>query len=99
MACQNYDTTYQEDEPKEETFSVQLRGADFSFLPEGQKSYLLKIQIIISTVPNALGFCYWGGEWISYKGDTSTEGSTWENQAFWNFDNRALPVPDAFKQN
>ena len=63
---------------------------------DGQKNYLLKIREIAVEAPNCLGFCYWGGEWISYKGDTATNGSSWENQAFWDFNNKALPVLEAY---
>jgi arabinogalactan endo-1,4-beta-galactosidase len=31
------------------------------------------------------------GEWISFKGNQAANGST-ENQAFYDFNNRALPV-------
>ena len=44
------------------------------------------------------GFIYWGGEWIAYKGTTSTSGSPWENQALFDFNGKALPVMDIFKQ-
>ena len=63
----------------------------------GQKNYLLKIKEIVTNVPKGIGFCYWGTEWISYKGSTSTDGSSWENQAFWDFNGKILPVSEAYK--
>ncbi len=62
----------------------------------GQKDFVSKIKDIAKNNENCLGFCYWGGEWISYKGNSATDGSTWENQAFWDFSNRALPVLDNY---
>jgi arabinogalactan endo-1,4-beta-galactosidase len=64
--------------------------------PQGQKDYLLRIQQLLKNVPNAIGFCYWGAEWVSYKGSTATNGSTYENQAFWDFKREVLPVLDAY---
>jgi arabinogalactan endo-1,4-beta-galactosidase len=65
--------------------------------PEGQKSYLLAIRAAIRSA-NGLGFCYWGGEWVAYKGANAKDGSSWENQALFDFQNRALPVLEAFKR-
>ena len=28
--------------------------------------------------------------WIAFKGNQATNGSTWENQALWDFNNNAL---------
>jgi arabinogalactan endo-1,4-beta-galactosidase len=70
---------------------------DYPATPQGQKDYMLKLKSIIAEVPKGIGFCYWGSEWISYKGKNATDGSTWENQAFWDFNNKALPVLDVYK--
>ncbi len=70
---------------------------DFEPTVDGQKAYLAKLKSILLEVPNGIGFCYWGGEWISYKGSTATNGSAVENQAFWDFQNKALPILDVFK--
>lgn len=78
-------------------------GDNSQILPEypateiGQKNFLIKMKEIITKVPKGIGFCYWGGEWISYKGKTSTNGSPYENQAFYNFSNKALPVLEAYQ--
>lgn len=69
----------------------------FSATPQGQKDYLNNLKEIINNVPKGIGFCYWGGEWISFKGNTASNGSSWENQAFWDFENKSLPVLDCFK--
>lgn len=65
--------------------------------PQGQLDFLEKIRFIINNTPKGIGFCYWGGEWISFKGSQATNGSTWENQALWDFGNKALPALDAFR--
>lgn len=69
----------------------------FSATPKGQKDFLTAIKEIINDVPKGIGFCYWGGEWVSFKGNTASNGSSWENQAFWDFENKSLPVLDCFK--
>jgi arabinogalactan endo-1,4-beta-galactosidase len=68
----------------------------FPATAEGQKNYINKLKEICNSNPNFLGFCYWGAEWVSYKGSTSNNGSSWENQALWDFNNKALPVLDNF---
>jgi len=67
--------------------------------PDGQKSYVLAIKDLVKTSKTGIGFAYWGGEWIAFKGTTSTNGSTFENQAFYDFSNKALPVLQAFSLN
>ena len=69
---------------------------EFAATPDGQKAYFQKILSFSETVPNVVGACYWGAAWVSYKGDTATNGSTWENQALWDFEGRALPILEAF---
>lgn len=64
--------------------------------PDGQKSFVLAIKNIVKTSKSGIGFAYWGGEWISFKGNQATDGSTFENQAFYDFGNNALPVFEAF---
>jgi arabinogalactan endo-1,4-beta-galactosidase len=63
---------------------------------QGQKDFVLKIRDIIDQAPNGKGFSYWGGEFIAFKGNTATNGSSWENQALWDFEHKALPVMEAF---
>lgn len=65
----------------------------------GQKQYLLAIKNLVKQSPNGIGFCYWGSEWVAFRGPTATNGSTWENQALWDFNNNALPALDAFNAN
>jgi len=66
---------------------------------DGQKNFILAIKNLVKQNSKGLGFCYWGAEWIAFRGPTATNGSSWENQALWDFNNNALPVMDAFSQN
>jgi arabinogalactan endo-1,4-beta-galactosidase len=64
--------------------------------PAGQKAFLKEIKRISTAKERSIGFAYWGGEWVAYKGTQATNGSSYENQAFYDFENKALPVIDAF---
>ncbi|WP_264519635.1 arabinogalactan endo-beta-1,4-galactanase [Flavobacterium sp. N1994] len=66
---------------------------------DGQKQYLLAIKNLVKQSTNGIGFCYWGAEWVAFRGPTSTNGSPWENQALWDFTNNSLPAMDAFNAN
>ena len=66
---------------------------------QGQKDFLLAIKNLVKQAPQGIGFCYWGAEWVAFRGPTSSNGSSWENQALWDFNNNALPVLDVFSQN
>jgi len=71
--------------------------ADFSATPSGQKEYMDYIAAMTLRLECSVGYCYWGGDWIAFKGTSATNGSSWENQALWDFDGKALPVLDSFK--
>jgi arabinogalactan endo-1,4-beta-galactosidase len=66
---------------------------------EGQQAFLRQLISIIKEVDNGIGFCYWGAELTAWNGNKSTEGSAWENQALFDFQNKALPVLKEFKMN
>lgn len=65
----------------------------------GQKNYLLALKSIIKSSDYGIGFAYWGTEWISFKGNQATNGSSYENQAIWDFNNKALPAMEVFKRD
>lgn len=67
--------------------------------PEGQKNYMLAIKDLVRTSKSGIGFAYWGGEWIAFKGKEASNGSTFENQAFYDFSNKSLPVLQVFSLN
>ncbi|MFP9100318.1 arabinogalactan endo-beta-1,4-galactanase [Flavobacterium sp. RHBU_24] len=64
----------------------------------GQKDFLLAVRNVVENSTVGAGFCYWGAEWVSFKGQQATDGSTWENQALWDFNVKALPALDAFNE-
>lgn len=61
-------------------FSQAWRGVDVSFLPEMEGD----------------DRCQCAPDWVTSQGDKSTEGSTWENAALFDFDWAALPAWVAF---
>jgi arabinogalactan endo-1,4-beta-galactosidase len=67
--------------------------------PEGQKEYLHSLKAIVKSTSHGIGFCYWGGEWIAFKGNQASNGSSWENQALWDFDRKSLPALSAFSKD
>ena len=64
---------------------------------EGQRKFIEQIKILTKEVENGIGLCYWGAELIAWKGNQSTDASPWENQALFDFDNKALLVLREFK--
>jgi len=72
---------------------------DYPATEDGQKNFIRKIKEIVKETKNGLGFCYWGAELIAWNGNKSQEGSSWENQALFDFSNQALPVLEEFHIN
>ena len=64
----------------------------FPATPEGQKAYMETLANKLKQNAKVIGICYWGAEWVSFKGPQSTKGSSWENQAWFDFTGKALPV-------
>ncbi len=79
--------------------SSQLILPKYPATPQGQSDFLAKIKEIISNTNQGIGFCYWGAELIAFKGKNATDGSPWENQALYNFANKALPAMRIFNKN
>ena len=77
----------------------------YPFTLEGQKDMLQAIMDIVREVPNkhGLGIVWWDATWTAVPGngwdpaDPST-GNGWENQALFDFDNRALPAMSLFNE-
>lgn len=65
--------------------------------PAGQKEFVGKMRETVESIRNGMGFCYWGAVLVAWKGPTASDGSPWENQALFDFSNRALPVMENFK--
>ena len=66
--------------------------------PYFEKGKTLYLNALDETVLQAggMGWCYWGAEWVASKGAEATNGSSWENQALWDFDFKALPAVNQF---
>lgn len=74
----------------------QLILPDYPATPTGQKDFINAIKTLTESLDKGIGFCYWGAELIAWKGDQSQEASPWENQALFDFNNKALPVLTEF---
>lgn len=77
--------------------SDQLILPDYPATPEGQRRFINRMKQLTQEVKNGMGFCYWGAELISWKGNQSLNASPWENQALFDFNNKALPVLKEFR--
>ena len=58
----------------------------------GQSVFVRDIADRVRVIDGGLGFCYWGGELIAWKGPQAADASPWENQALFDFNNQALPA-------
>lgn len=65
--------------------------------PKGQKDFFAKLKTMILNLDGGIGLSYWGAELIAWNGPESSEGSPWENQALFDFNNQALPVFEIFE--
>ncbi len=66
--------------------------------PDGQKKFLNDLKLIVIQTNLGSGICYWAPEWVAFKGPLSTTGSSWENQALFDFSHKALPAIEVFKK-
>ena len=74
----------------------QLILPEFPATPQGQKNFVQQIKIMMTNLNGGIGLSYWGAELIAWNGPESSEGSPWENQALFDFNNQALPVIEVF---
>jgi len=70
----------------------QLILPEYPATADGQCKFIKDLKIITQELEKGIGFCYWGAELIAWKGNQSTDASPWENQALFDFDNKALPI-------
>ncbi|MBO73900.1 MAG: hypothetical protein CMD33_01355 [Flavobacteriales bacterium] len=70
----------------------------YPFTPEGQLAYFDALQTALDQLEPGvcMGWCYWAPDWVASQGETSSEGSPWENAALFDFDWQALPAWDVF---
>lgn len=60
---------------------------------ENQKAVMSALKKIVAQ-NGGEGLFYWGGEWIVTSTTNPKKGSTWENQALFDLNHKALPVLD-----
>jgi arabinogalactan endo-1,4-beta-galactosidase len=79
---------------------------DYPFSPKGQAHMLADIMDIVRAVPKGrgLGVVWWDATWISTPGNgwdpfDPVSPNNWENQALFDFDHRALPALNLFKES
>lgn len=75
----------------------QLILPDYPASMDGQRNFVKAIRLLNQDVDRGIGFCYWGAEMVAWKGPEATDASPWENQALFDFENKALPVLNEFK--
>jgi len=75
----------------------QLILPEYPATPEGQRNFIRQIKTLTKELENGIGFCYWGAELTAWKGNQSTDASPWENQALFDFNNKALSVLNEFE--
>ena len=75
----------------------------YPLTPEGQRALLRDVMSIVRAVPDGrgLGVFYWDAAWTAVPGNgwDSTNpalGNAWENQALFDFDERALPALEEY---
>jgi arabinogalactan endo-1,4-beta-galactosidase len=71
---------------------------DYPATEEGQTAFLQAVVDMAKAIPNrqGVGVFYWGGEWIATS-PQDPNGSSWENQALFDFNSEALPAFTIFK--
>lgn len=70
---------------------------EYPATPLGQQEFVEELKSLVLNIERGVGLAYWGAELIAWNGSESTEGSPWENQALFDFNNQALPVLDVFE--
>jgi arabinogalactan endo-1,4-beta-galactosidase len=77
----------------------------YPFTPEGQARVLTDIMNVVRAIPNGrgLGIMWWDATWVAVPGNgwdptDPSAGNNWENQALFDFDNRALPAMSLFNK-
>lgn len=77
---------------------TQLILPEYPATQEGQQKFVRDLKQLVNEVDKGIGLCYWGAELIAWKGNQSTTGSTWENQALFDFSNRAISAIKELKK-
>jgi arabinogalactan endo-1,4-beta-galactosidase len=70
----------------------------FAATAEGQHAFLMALKSMTDRSTSIIGYCYWEPQFVAFRGPTSNQGSPWENQALWNFENKSLPALEFFSE-
>ena len=77
----------------------QLILPEYPATENGQEGFISTVKKIVEETPKGIGLCYWGGELVAFNGPEAKDGSPWENQALFDFENTALSVVKEFKED
>ena len=98
-----YAFTDQEDDFHPNIADSEMMIPGYPYTPEGQRAMLRDVMAIVRAVADGrgLGVFYWDATWTAVPGNgwDSTDpksGNAWENQALFDYDERALPALDEF---
>ena len=98
-----YAFTFQEDDNLPNIFSRTMATDGYPLTPAGQRAMLRDIMAVVRAVPDGrgLGVFWWDATWTAVPGngwDTTdpASGNAWENQALFDYDDRALPALEEF---
>ncbi len=98
-----YAFTAQEDDFHANIVSRTMAIDGYLLTPDGQRAMLRDIMAVVRAVPNGrgLGVFYWDATWTAVPGNgwdstDPTSGNAWENQALFDYDDRALPALEEF---
>lgn len=64
---------------------------------EGQRDFFRKI-VDLNKEAGGTGVAWWGAAWVAFDGPQSSQGSTWENQALFDFTNKITPAARVFRE-
>ena len=99
----SYAFTDQENDFLANIVSRDMAIPGYPLTPQGQQAMLRDVMSIVRAVPDGhgLGVFYWDPTWTAVPGNgwESTDpasGNAWENQALFDYDNRALPAMSEF---
>ncbi len=98
-----YAFTNQNDDSLANIASSDMATPGYPFTPEGQRTMIRDIMSVVRGVNkgHGLGIFYWDATWTAVPGNgwDSTDpnsGNAWENQALFDYDDRALPAMGEF---
>jgi arabinogalactan endo-1,4-beta-galactosidase len=98
-----YGFTTAERDHEANIFTADLaRAGGYPATPRGQAIALRDLLTVVAGVPGALGACYWEPTWTAAPGAgwdpaDPASGDGWENQALFDYRDRALPALSVFR--